>query len=105
MSSMRLPRLLGYPGVRLGRGRLPAPVIEVLAAAAGAILGIAASGIGGMLRRDNDAASAVVRLTAAVEHIAGEVSLMRGEMREDRTELFGRLGKIEQRVAILEARQ
>jgi len=78
-------------------------VIEVLAAAAGAILGIAASGIGGMLRRDNDAASAVVRLTAAVEHIAGEVSLMRGEMREDRTELFGRIGKIEQRIAALEA--
>lgn len=78
-------------------------MIEVLAAAAGAILGIAASGIGGMLRRDNDAASAVVRLTAAVEHIAGEVSLMRGEMREDRTELFGRIGKIEQRIAALEA--
>lgn len=80
-------------------------MIEVLAAAAGAVIGITASGIGGMLRRDNDAASAVVRLTAAVEHIAGEVSLMRGEMREDRTELFGRLGKIEQRVATLEARQ
>jgi hypothetical protein len=30
---------------------------------------------------------------------------MRGEMREDRTELFGRLGKIEQRVATLEARR
>ena len=78
-------------------------MIEVLAAAAGAVIGIAASGIGGMMRRDNDAASAVVRLTAAVEHIAGEVSLMRGEMREDRTELFGRIGKIEQRIAALEA--
>ena len=81
------------------------PVIEVLAATAGAILGIAASGIGGMLRRDNDAAAAVVRLTAAVEHIAGEVSLMRGEMREDRTELFGRIGQIEQRIAALEAQR
>jgi hypothetical protein len=28
---------------------------------------------------------------------------MRGEMREDRTELFGRIGKIEQRIAALEA--
>ena len=78
-------------------------MIEVLAAATGAVIGIVVSGLGGMLRRDN--APAVVRLTAAVEHIAGEVSLMRGEMREDRTELFGRLGKIEQRVATLEARQ
>lgn len=80
-------------------------MIEVFAAAAGAAIGIIASGVSGMLRRDNDAASAVVRLTAAVEHIAGEVSLMRSEMREDRTELFSRLGKIEQRVATLEARQ
>jgi hypothetical protein len=80
-------------------------MVEIIAAAIGAAVGVTASGIGGMLRRDNDAASAVVRLTAAVEHIAGEVSLMRGEMREDRTEVFGRLGKIEQRVATLEARQ
>lgn len=80
-------------------------MIEILAAAVGAVIGIAASGIGGMLRRDNDAASAVVRLTAAVEHIAGEVSLMRGEMREDRTELFGRIGQIEQRIAALEAQR
>ncbi|NBU76242.1 MAG: hypothetical protein EBS30_13665 [Planctomycetes bacterium] len=80
-------------------------MIEILAAAAGAVIGIAASGIGGMMRRDNDAASAVVRLTAAVEHIAGEVSLMRGEMREDRTELFGRIGQIEQRIAALEAQR
>ena len=45
-----------------------------------------------------------MRLTAAVEHIAGEVSLMRSEMREDRTELFGRLNQAEQRLATLEAR-
>ena len=80
-------------------------MIEVFAAAAGAVIGIVASGVSGMLRRDTESANAVTRLTAAVEHIAGEVSLMRSEMREDRTELFGRLGKIEQRVATLEARQ
>jgi hypothetical protein len=78
-------------------------VIEILAAATGAVIGIAVSGLGGMLRRDN--APVVVRLTAAVEHIAGEVSLMRGEMREDRTELFGRIGQIEQRIAALEAQR
>jgi hypothetical protein len=30
---------------------------------------------------------------------------MRGEMREDRTELFGRIGQIEQRIAALEAQR
>ena len=79
-------------------------MIEVAAAAIGAAMGIAASGLSGMLRRDDQAAAAVVRLTAAVEHIAGEVSLMRSEMREDRTELFGRLNQAEQRLATLEAK-
>ena len=78
-------------------------MIEVAAAAIGAAMGIVASGLSGMLRRD-DQAAAVVRLTAAVEHIAGEVSLMRSEMREDRTELFGRLNQAEQRLATLEAK-
>ena len=80
-------------------------MVEIIAAAIGAAVGVTASGISGMMRRDNDAAAAVVRLTAAVEHIAGEVSLMRSEMREDRTELFGRVGNIEQRLAALEAQR
>ena len=79
-------------------------MIEVAAAAIGAAMGIVASGLSGMLRRDDHAAAAVVRLTAAVEHIAGEVSLMRSEMREDRTELFGRLNQAEQRLATLLAK-
>ena len=53
-------------------------------------MGIIASGLSGMLRRDDQAAAAVVRLTAAVEHIAGE--------------LFGRLNQAEQRLATLEAK-
>ena len=46
----------------------------------------------------------MVRLTAAVEHIAGEVSLLRAEIKEDRQELYPRLNGIEQRLAKLEAR-
>lgn len=80
-------------------------MVEIIAAAIGAAVGVTASGIGSLVRRDGDAAAAVVRLTAAVEHIAGEVSLMRSEMREDRTELFGRVGNIEQRLAALEAQR
>ena len=78
--------------------------MEVIAAVVGALVGISASGLGGFLRRDNEAAMSVVRLTAAVEHIAGEVSLLRAEIKSDRQELYPRINGIEQRVAALEAR-
>ena len=79
--------------------------MELLAAALGAGMGIAASGVGSFVRRDTDAAIAVVRLTAAVEHIAEQVSLMREEIKEDRQELYPRLNSMEQRLAHLEAKQ
>lgn len=79
-------------------------MIELIAAAVGASIGIAASGLGGLLKRDNEASLAVVRLTSAVEHIAGEVSLLRGEIKADRQELYPRMNSMEQRIAVLETR-
>ena len=79
-------------------------MIEVMAALVGAVLGIGASSVGGFMRRDEEAGKAVVRLTAAVEHIAGEVSMLRQEIKEDRQELYPRLNVIEQRLAKLEAK-
>jgi hypothetical protein len=79
-------------------------VIEVWAALVGASCAIGASSVSGMLRRDDEAAKSVVRLTAAVEHIAGEVSLLRAEIKSDRQELYPRLNTLEQRVAVLESR-
>lgn len=79
-------------------------MVEVLAAVTGAVVGIAASGVGSFLKRDDEASKAVIRLTAAVEHIAGEVSLLRQEIKDDRQELFPRLNSIEQRLAILETK-
>jgi len=79
-------------------------MVEVLAALVGAVLGIGASGVSGFMRRDEEAGKAVVRLTAAVEHIAGEVSMLRQEIKEDRQELYPRLNVIEQRLAKLEAK-
>lgn len=80
-------------------------MVEIIAAAIGALLGIASTGIGSVIKRDQASSTSVARLTAAVEHIAGEVSLMREEFRDDRSELFGRLGHVEQRLAALEAHQ
>jgi len=77
-------------------------MVEVVAAITGAVVGIAASGVGAFIKRDDEASKAVIRLTAAVEHIAGEVSLLRQEIKEDRQELFPRLNSIEQRLTKLE---
>jgi hypothetical protein len=79
-------------------------MVEVLAALVGAVVGIGASGVGSFMRRDEEAGKAVIRLTAAVEHIAGEVSMLRQEIKEDRQELYPRLNGIEQRLAKLEAK-
>ena len=80
-------------------------MIEVWAAIIGASCAIGASGIGAFIRRDDEAAKSVVRLTVAVEHIAGEVSLLRAEIKSDRQELFPRLNTLEQRLAVLESRE
>lgn len=79
-------------------------VIEIWAAVIGAAVGITAGGVSGFVKRDNEASVAVVRLTAAVEHIAAEVSLLRQEIKDDRTELYPRINRIEQRLATLEAK-
>lgn len=79
-------------------------MIEIVAALAGAVLAIGAGGVGSFMRKDEEASKAVIRLTAAVEHIAGEVSLLRTEIKEDRQELYPRLNAIEQRLAVLETK-
>ena len=79
-------------------------MIEVWAAVVGAAIGITAGGVSGFVRRDNEAAVSVVRLTAAVEHIAAEVSLLRQEIKDDRTELYPRINRIEQRLVALESK-
>lgn len=78
--------------------------MEVIAAAVGAFIGLAASGVGGFMRKDQESAIAVIRLTAAVEHIAEQVSLMREEIKQDRQELYPRINQIEQRLTHLEAK-
>lgn len=79
-------------------------MIEIIAASVGAVIGIATTSIGSIVSRGNKSSESVIRLTAAVEHIAGEVSLMRTEMRQDRTELFSRISNLEQRLSAIEGR-
>ena len=78
-------------------------MIEIIAAVAGASISVAAMGAAGTSRRNEEARNAVIRLTAAVEHIATQLEVLHADMKEDRKETFGRLSTVEQRVSRLEA--
>ena len=77
---------------------------ELIAAIAGASISVAAMGAMGFSKRNDEARDAVIRLTAAVEHIATQLEVMHTDIRADRKETFSRLNGVEQRVATLEAR-
>lgn len=79
-------------------------MIEILAAVAGASISVAAMGAMGFSRRSDEARDAVIRLTAAVEHIATQLEVLHNDIKEDRKETFGRLNRVEQRVTVLESR-
>ena len=79
-------------------------MIEIIAAIAGASISVAAMGAMGFSKRNDEARDAVIRLTAAVEHIATQLEVMHTDIRADRKETFSRLNGVEQRVATLEAR-
>lgn len=79
-------------------------MIEIIAAVAGASISVAAMGAMGFSRRNDEARDAVIRLTSAVEHIATQLEVLHVDIKEDRKETFNRLGLVEQRVTVLEAR-
>jgi hypothetical protein len=79
-------------------------MVEVLAAVAGASISVAAMGAMGLNRKNDEARDAVIRLTAAVEHIATQLEVLHTDIKEDRKETFGRLNRVEQRVTVLETR-
>ena len=78
-------------------------MIEVLAAVAGAAITATAMGLGGFSKRNDEARTAVIRLTTSVEHIATQLEQIHADMREANRETFGRLNLVEQRVSKLEA--
>ncbi len=79
-------------------------MIEVIAAVAGASISVAAMGAMGFSRRNDEARDAVIRLTSAVEHIATQLEVLHVDIKDDRKETFARLGQVERRVTVLEAR-
>lgn len=79
--------------------------MELIAAIVGTMIGVAGMGIGSVIKRENDGREAIVKLSMGVEQIGKELQAMREDMKEDRHEIYGRLGSIEQRISKLEARR
>jgi len=79
-------------------------VIEIYAAILGASIGIAGMSVSGFTRRTSESREAVIRLTAAVESIAGKLEELHQDMKADRKEIYTRLNEHGNRITLLESK-
>jgi outer membrane murein-binding lipoprotein Lpp len=77
-------------------------VIEIYAAILGASIGIAGMSVSGFTKRTSESREAVIRLTAAVESIAGKLEELHQDMKADRKEIYTRLNQQGERITVLE---
>ncbi|AGH57637.1 hypothetical protein CPKG_00006 [Cyanophage KBS-S-2A] len=77
-------------------------MIEIYAAILGASIGIAGMSISGFTKRTNESREAVIRLTMAVESIAGKLEELHQDMKEDRKTIYSRLNHHDSRITVLE---
>ncbi len=80
-------------------------VVEIWAAVAGASIGVAASGVRGANRQNQDGRDSLVRLTSAVDNLASRMDVLHADLRVRDQELFARISDLEQNVARLEGHQ
>jgi len=80
-------------------------LIELIAAVAGSIIGVSGIAIGSVIRKSSSTNDAIITLSLGVKHIGEELQALRTDMKEDRYEIYGRLGTAEQRISALEAKQ
>ena len=77
-------------------------MIEIYAAILGASIGIAGMSISGFTKRTSESREAVIRLTMAVESIAGKLEELHQDMKEDRKTIYSRLNSHDSRITVLE---
>ena len=77
-------------------------MIEIYAAILGASIGIAGMSVSGFTKRTSESREAVIRLTAAVESIAGKLEELHQDMKTDRKEVYTRLNQHGERITVLE---
>ena len=84
-------------------------MIEIYAAIIGACIGVGGTGavmsLSGFTKRTSESREAVIRLTAAVESIAGKLEELHQDMKADRKEIYTRLNEHGERITVLENRQ
>jgi outer membrane murein-binding lipoprotein Lpp len=79
-------------------------VVEIYAAILGASIGVAGLSLSGFNKRQNEAHDAVVRLSVAVENIAGKLDDLHQDMKKDRERIYNKLELHENRLTLLEGR-
>ena len=79
-------------------------MIEIIAAVLGASIGIAGMSVSGFSRRNTESREAVIRLTAAVESIAGKLEELHQDMKADRKEIYTKLNEHGNRITLLESK-
>ena len=79
-------------------------MIEIYAAVVGASIGVAGLTASGFSRRTSESREAVIRLTMAVESIAGKLEELHQDMRADRKEIYTKLNEHGNRITLLEGR-
>ena len=77
-------------------------MIEVLAAVAGASVGVAGLGIVRANSQNQSGRESLVRLTSAVDNLATRMDVLHTDMMARDREIFGRLSDLERSVARLE---
>ena len=79
-------------------------MIEIYAAVLGASIGIAGMSVSGFSRRNTESREAVIRLTSAVESIAGKLEELHQDMKADRKEIYTKLNEHGNRITLLESK-
>lgn len=83
-------------------------MIEIYAAILGALLGVSGTGaimtFSGAAKRNTESREAVIRLTSAVESIAGKLEELHQDMKADRKEIYTRLNAHGERITLLESK-
>ena len=77
-------------------------VVELLAAVAGASIGVAGLGFVGASRQSQTGRDSLVRLTSAVDNLATRMDVLHTDLRLRDQEIFARISELERCVARLE---
>lgn len=80
-------------------------MIEILAAIAGSIIGVAGLTATQMMRKAGESREVIAKLTCGVDHIGQELTALRADMKMDRQEMYSRLNECEQRLTVIESQK